>query len=239
VPGDNLFSRSNALRMVNLYRFLAQLPEVASDPGRDAKAQRCALMMNANLQLNHTPPTTWTCYSADGAEAAGMSNLASTGGVEAVDLYMVDAQDTAALGHRRWLLSPSLGPVGLGSTSEYSCLWVGGGSGTAVKPWVAWPPPGPFPVEALLPATNAGSLNEAGWSIQSDTIDFSKATVDVSEGVTHLPVTPSPLDNDFGSVFAIAFTPLGWSPQPGHRYDVRVTGVSPEIGYSVDVVNCL
>jgi hypothetical protein len=240
LAGDNLFGRRNALKMVNLYRFLAELPEVASDSARDRQAQQCALMMNANFQLSHTPPTTWSCYRTEGAQAAAMSNLASAPGVEAVDFYIVDAEDTAALGHRRWILSPSLGPVGLGSTHDYSCLWVGGGSGTSTRPWVAWPPPGPFPFEAFFPGGNAGSVNSAGWSIQSDTIDFSGAVVSVSEGGSSLPVTPpSQLSRDFGSAFAIAFTPLGWSPLPGHRYDVRVTGVSPEISYSVEVVPCL
>jgi hypothetical protein len=239
IPGDNLIGRTNALKLVNLQRFLAQLPEVTSDPVRDRKAQQCALMMNANLQLSHAPPPTWICYSGEGAEAAAASNLALAQGVLAVDLYMLDAEDTAALGHRRWILASDLGPVGLGSTSDASCLWVEGGSGTAAPSWVAWPPPGPFPREAFIPPRTTGSLNSAGWSIQSDTIDFSSANVTVSESGTNLRVTTYPLTNGGGSMFAIRFTPLGWLPQPGHRYDVQVTGVSQQINYSVEVVDCL
>ena len=236
--GDNAIGRANALKMVNLQRFLAQLPEVVSDPARDQKAQQCALMMNANRQLSHMPPSNWSCYTDGGAEAAAMSNLASARGVEAVELYMVDAEDPTALGHRRWLLSLSLGPVGLGSTFEYSCLWVGGGSGTATRSWVAWPPPGPFPFEAFAP-TSTGSLDSSGWSVQSDSIDFSRAAVAVSDTGVNLPVSTFQLSNAFGSAFAIGFTPLGWSAQPSHTYDVRVTGVTPEINYAVEVVNCL
>jgi hypothetical protein len=236
--GDNLAGRANALKLVNLQRFLAQLPEVVSDPARNEKAQQCALMMHANGQLSHTPPTDWTCYTAGGAEAASMSNLATTPGVEAVDLYMIDGRNLDTLGHRRWILSPDLGPVGLGSTFEYSCLWVIGGSGSAARPWVAWPPPGPFPLDAFTPR-NAGSLNGTGWSIQSETIDLSSAIVRVSENGIDLPVATFHLQNGFGSEFAIRFTPSGWAPLPGRRYDVRVTGVAPEISYSVEVVECI
>ena len=64
-------ARENALRLVNLYRWLADLPAVTLDPGRNQKDQACALMMRANNMLSHEPPTTWSCYTADGAEAAG------------------------------------------------------------------------------------------------------------------------------------------------------------------------
>ncbi|MFY0532355.1 CAP domain-containing protein [Nannocystis pusilla] len=58
--------RDNALRLINLYRWLAGLPAVGHDAGLNAKAQQCALMMHANGQLSHDPPMQWDCYSADG-----------------------------------------------------------------------------------------------------------------------------------------------------------------------------
>jgi hypothetical protein len=80
--------RDHALRLLNLYRFIAQLPPVTHEAGRNARAQKCALMMDANDMLNHTPPTTWSCYTADGASGAGTSNLASAPGVTAIVLIM-------------------------------------------------------------------------------------------------------------------------------------------------------
>jgi hypothetical protein len=56
-------ARLNAVRQINLFRFLAQQPAVSHDATRDAKAQQCALMMLANAQLSHGPPPSWTCYS--------------------------------------------------------------------------------------------------------------------------------------------------------------------------------
>ena len=161
-PGDiSASARANALRVTNLYRWIADLPAIETDATRDALAQACALMMTANDQLSHTPPGSWTCYSADGAEAAGNSNIASTAGVFAVDLYMVDPGNDTTLGHRRWILSNSIGPTGIGSTDSYSCMWTLGGNGNVGAAWTAWPPPGPFPwAAAQLPWT---SMDETGW----------------------------------------------------------------------------
>src|SRR5436190_1687212 len=83
-------ARANALRLVNLYRWLAALPPVVTDPTKDAQDQACALMMRANNMISHTPPTTWTCYTADGNTAAGNSNVSSGRAVSSVDLYMGD-----------------------------------------------------------------------------------------------------------------------------------------------------
>ncbi len=71
-----------------------------------AKNQQAALMMSVNGQLNHNPPSTWTCYSADGAQAAGSSNLAlELFGRNAISLYMQDPGSRKWLRrHRRWIL---------------------------------------------------------------------------------------------------------------------------------------
>lgn len=239
MAGDNPVNRVNAVRMVNLYRFLADLPEVTDEATRNAKAQQCALMMHANNALSHTPPSTWTCYTSDGATAAGSSNIATAPGVFAVDLYMVDsgANNAGTLGHRRWILDPNLGPIGSGSTSNFSCLWVIGGMGTATRDFVAWPPPGPFPIAAYAPA-GAGSLGTTGWSIQSDTINLSGVIVSVTDNGSPMPVTTSVLGQGYGSMYAIKFVPQGWAPQAGHTYDVTLTGLIAPITYSVEFVDC-
>ncbi len=142
VPGDmDNPGRANALRLLNAYRFVAQLPQVVTDPELNAKAQACALMMDANNALSHHPPTSWLCYTADGDEAAASSNISSGRGVRSIDMYMSDygASNALSLGHRRWFLSNSLGPVGIGSTSDSSCHWVIGGAGDAGRKWAACP----------------------------------------------------------------------------------------------------
>lgn len=61
---------------INYFRAMAGVPAtvVLSDEF-NAKAQKAALMMSVNRQLSHSPDSAWTCYSAEGAEAAGKSNL--------------------------------------------------------------------------------------------------------------------------------------------------------------------
>ena len=49
--------RPNALKLVNLYRFLTAMPEVTEDPTFDTDAQDCAIIQAAN-GLTHTPATT-------------------------------------------------------------------------------------------------------------------------------------------------------------------------------------
>jgi hypothetical protein len=238
-PGDvSPEGRANALRVLNLYRWMVGLPEVTNDPGRDAMAQACALIMHANGSLSHDPPMGWTCWSSDGDTAAGSSNISTGPGVMSVDLYMVDPGNPTTLGHRRWILANSTGPVGLGSTSEYSCMWVLGGSGTGGNAWTAWPPPGPFPFEGVAPL-GFSSLDETGWSLQSDGIDLSGAQVQITVNGDPRPVTVSQLQGGYGSAFAISMIPSGWTAQPDTTYHVRVDGVAGgPIEYDVQMVTC-
>jgi uncharacterized protein YkwD len=236
-PGDiSADAREDALTLVNLYRWLAALPPVTTDPTRNAKTQACALMMHANGQLSHNPPMSWDCYSADGAQAAGNSNIASTPGVSGVDLYMADPGNDTTIGHRRWILSGSLGPIGLGSTTGASCMWVLGGSGPGAPPFTAWPSPGYFPLQAMQ--ASFVSVDQTGWTIQSDSIDLGSADVTITDGGNDKPVSVASLAGGYGSTYAIKITPQGWTTEAGHTYSVSVSGVSQPIAYDVSVVDC-
>jgi hypothetical protein len=231
--------RENALRLVNLYRWLSALPPVDDDSAKNAGAQECALMMDANGELNHSPPTSWTCYTDGGASTAGQSNIATAPAVQAVDLYMVDPGNPTTIGHRRWILSNSLGPIGIGSTSTYSCMHVLYGSGSATAAWTAWPPPGRIPFEAFAPdGAYWTNLDATGWTVQSDSIDVSGAGVTVTEGGVDKPVATTVLLGGYGSSSAISFIPSGWSTEAGKTYHVALTGVSPAIEYDVRVIDC-
>lgn len=227
---------ANALRLINLYRWIADLPPVGEDGGRSEKAQACALMMDANDALSHDPPANWKCYTAGGKEAAGNSNIAGAPGVAGIDLYMVDYGNETTIGHRRWILSNSLGPVGIGSTSQMSCLYVIGGSGAAGAPWTAWPPPGLVPYQAMhVPTVPWSNVDEAGWTVQSDGIDVGKAQVTVTENGVDKPVKVNALGMYFGAQYAVRFVPQGWQVAIGSTYEVKL---SVGIEYSVTIVDC-
>jgi hypothetical protein len=234
LPAD---ARANALRLVNLYRSLAALPPVADDPGMNAKDQQCALMMRANNMLSHTPPNTWKCWTQDGATAANGSNIGTAPAVTSVDGYMLDPGNPTTIGHRRWILSNSLGPIGIGGTDRSSCLMTLGGTGRAGKQWTAWPSPGAFPFQAMT-ASRQSTVDVTGWSIQSDSINLGSAQVTVMSDGAPLAVMVTQLGANYGSRYAIRFNPQGWTTQAGKKYSVAVSGVTPAITYDVEMMDC-
>ena len=228
-------ARANALRLVNLYRWLASLPPVVTDPTKDMQDQQCALMMRANNMISHSPPTTWTCYTADGATAAGSSNVSSGRAVSSVDLYMIDPGNATTIGHRRWVLSNSLGPIGIGGTDRASCMWTLSGTGRAGKQWMAWPAAGIIPLQAMR---SGGNVDSTGWSLQSDNINLTGATVTVTMDAADQPVTVTQLDQNYGAKYAIRFNPSGWATQAGKTYSVAVSNIPTAINYTVQIVDC-
>jgi hypothetical protein len=228
--------RANALRSINLYRWLADMPAVVTDPTMDKQAQACALLQRANNPLSHTPPMTWTCYNAEGAMASGRCNISSGAGVASVDGYMVDPGNPTTIGHRRWILSNSFGPTGLGSTDKHSCMMTAGKMKVG-RPWMAWPSPGIIPLQAMQGGFGQ-KIDSTGWSIQSDTINLANAQVTVTVDGTPEAVTVTQLLPGYGSRYAIRFNPMGWSTTAGKTYAISVTGAAMPINYSVQIVDC-
>jgi len=227
---------TNTLKLINLYRWLSGLPATSIDAGQSAQAQECALMMRANGMLSHNPPATWDCYTAAGATGASRSNISTAPSVRSVDAYMADNFAPTSLGHRRWILSGGLSSVGVGSTNAHSCLYVINGFGGGGGGWTAFPGPGVFPHEAVAPFIY--SIDEAGWSIQSDSINLGGAVVTITADGIEVPVVVNQLGSGFGSCYAIAMVPQGWETQADTTYHVSVTGIATAIDYDVHVVDC-
>ncbi|MBM75419.1 MAG: hypothetical protein CMK59_08450 [Proteobacteria bacterium] len=227
----------HALKLVNLYRWICDLPEVQTAEARNEQAQECSLIMHAQGTLSHHPDESFACYSEMGATAASESCLSPTGGVEAVDLYMSDPGNETTLGHRRWILSNWIGPIGLGSTDSYSCMHVGGGEGTAENLWTAWPPPGTVPIELVNLSWQSADIT--GWSFQSDTIDLSSAVATITgEDGENLPVETTVLEEWFGSQYAISMIPVGWTSEAEKAYTVNIQAGSENISYTVHFTDC-
>lgn len=231
-------ARANALRLFNLYRELAGLGPVTMSAEGNRLAQNCALLMRANNTITHTPPASFRCYTAEAARTAGSSSLSSGAAVSSVDGYMIDPGNPTTIGHRRWILSSWLTEVGFGSADRFSCQYqparFGRGGG---KAWVAWPPPGEIPVQAFG-GRYLGTLDQTGWTVQSDSINLRGAQVTVRAGGVDRPVTVTQLGANYGSTYALRFTPRGWTTQAGETYDVQVTGIATPIAYQVKVVSC-
>lgn len=192
-------ARIAQVRAVNYVRLLNGLdPIVAPALGSAAQlsVQRAALMMEANAAVSHTPPTTWKCYSKDGATTAGKSNLiysASTlSPVQAIKLYMNDGGNSNIyVGHRRWLLNPETSIMSFGMTTHAAATQVVGlGSGNSDGPrWTSWPSDGYFPA----PLEPNGRWS---FSTHNSAVDFSQARVRVTKDGTSVPISLYPVDRN-------------------------------------------
>ncbi|GAA5527761.1 CAP domain-containing protein [Herpetosiphon gulosus] len=170
--------RDTVLARINYFRRMAGMGTVTFDTALNAKAQQAALMMSRNRTLNHYPPSNWLCYTAEGNEAAGKSNLAAgvtANGTGAIGLYMSD-DNTPSVGHRRWLLYPPTLKMGTGDvkaqtgTLDANSLWVVGNTGprpATRTEYIAWPPAG------FVPFMNAYKR----WSFSLPSANFANAVV--------------------------------------------------------------
>lgn len=230
---------AKTLQRINYFRKEVGLnTDITFDAAKNTKCQEAALMMDANNDLDHSPPATWTCYTADGATAAGSSNLAlgshSSG---AITMYMQDpGSGNTACGHRRWILYSRSKVMGVGSTSSANSLWVLGNSGnplpSGMPEYIAWPPKGYV----------CAPLVFARWSLSVPSADFSAATVSMTDASgTAVPCTiVSSTDNGYGDN-TIVWEPTGvnTSGTSDVTYHVNVNNVtvsSNTKNYSYDVV---
>jgi hypothetical protein len=230
-------ARENAHRLHSLYRFMAGLDPVEMTDEGNRLAQGCALLMTANGMLSHMPDSSWKCYTDEASKTAGSSSLSPGSSVSSVDGYMIDPGNPTTLGHRRWILSSMLAGVGFGSSGSFSCQYQPPQRpAPGAKPWVAWPAPGQIPIQAF--GSGFSKLDQTGWSVQSDTIDFQSAQVKVTSAGMDLAVTVTPLSGGYGSLYAMRFNAMGWTAAAGQTYHVAISGASMPIEYDVEVVDC-
>jgi uncharacterized protein YkwD len=173
------------LQRINYFRSMSGVDaNIKFNDDMNRKARAAALMMSANQALSHHPPDFWDCYSADGDEAAGQSNLGlGTHGYEAITLLMKDpGSNNSSVGHRRWIYFPQTKIMGTGDIvpSSFSPAFahasiVQDENVFAARPstrdgFVSWPPPGFVPYQLVFPR----------WSLSYANADFSEATVSMT-----------------------------------------------------------
>lgn len=240
--GLDASAADNALRRINVHRFLADLEPFTQELAWTDAAQKCALIAHANGKLSHEPPRDWSCWSEVGAEISEGSLVANVSLAPSIEAYFEDPGNEPTMVHRRWLLDETLASVGFGSTDRYSCVVVDGKSVSkpTVKPanvrgWAAWPPAGPVPIDVFT----SEKLDTGGWTIQSTKNDLAKASVKVSTDGKDMPVAVTSLTASLGSKSAIRFVPQGWVTEAGRTYAVAVTGVSDPIQFQVQPIACV
>ena len=154
---------AEALRATNYGRWLAGVAEVSFEEALNPPAQACATIMANQGNLSHNPTPDWACFTEAGAEGAAISNIQVTFGGEPVPQSVVrflwdeGPINRRAVGHRRWMQSPTVGTIGFGyheglfTGDSAVCLSVirGAEVDPTGPPFVAYPAPGPFPRELL------------------------------------------------------------------------------------------
>lgn len=243
---SDAFKEAVQLR-INYFRAMAGVPsEVKLSKEYNHKAQEAALMMSANKSLTHNPPSNWKCYSTDGDQAAGSSNIAlGVFGPEAINLYMHDPGSyNYFVGHRRWILYPNTQEMGTGDipyTSGYpatNALWVFDSNIFSARPdtrdgFVAWPPPGYVPYKVVFPR----------WSFSYHRADFKSASVSVTSKGKSMGFTQKPVVNGYGEntiVWEMNDLIFDAPPKSDTKYtvkinNVKINGVSRNFTYDVIV----
>lgn len=232
-------------RRINFFRAMAGLPgNITLDPELNAKSQAAALIMIAQGSLSHNPPQSWECWSADGNEAAGNSNIAlGAHGPRAIDLYINDpGGGNAPVGHRRWILYPRQLVMGSGSTDARNGFYTGSNNLWVFGTWtdrpasplyVTWPPPGFVPHQIVYPR----------WSFSMPGANFTAANVTMTRGSDSIDLNIISRNGGYGDP-TIVWEPNVPSGAPAQDtvYSVTVSNVSvggslQDFAYNVTVID--
>ena len=230
IPPDVL---AKALTRLNYFRKIVGLGSVSFNSTLNSESQQAALMMMCNSQLDHTPPSTWTCWSHAGAQAARTGNLAFYSGqlwTSSFDMWMGD-DGVPELGHRRWIInSCAAASMGYGCTGTYASLYCDsiGAVPANLPSFVGWPGSGYIPVQ-FIPATWSFSIPNTNF-MSSHTADFSSATVTMTDNNN----APVQILNASQRPFGYGDITFGWEPQ-----NLISTSNATDYSYVVNINNVL
>lgn len=115
------------LRNLNFVRMLAGLGNVQGlDSKSSINCQKAAWCLTVNNTITHSIPRSFKCYSSGAVLAAKKSNL-SIGyqpGHALFGMLRDEEKSNYSVGHRRWLLNPSLQRPGYGLTDKVAVVQV-------------------------------------------------------------------------------------------------------------------
>lgn len=242
---------NNAMKMMNQIRYIAGLQDnVTLNEEYNRKAQAAAYVNLLNRNLSHYP--TKPAGMADsmydlGRNGASSSNIAMASWKCSLNWTIVqgwmedgDASNIDRVGHRRWILNPSMGQTGFGAVygpgGTYSALYCFDRTRSASETQVAWPAQN-MPV---------GYFNKIfPWSISMGTnVDKNAVRITlkrVNDGkIWNFSAGASNgyfnVDNGgYGQTGCIIFRPEGITGyQAGDIFEVSITGSGIKLSYHVN-----
>lgn len=245
---------TQATAMLNFYRYVAGLDAIViPDEEYSQLSQAGALLMAATKDMSHGGQAQPEGMSNDlydlGIAGTSQSNIAM--GYDnlqsAIAAWVDDSGESniASVGHRRWILNPTMAYTGFGAVSStgsangfmYYDMYAFDKSNTeATQTMAAWPAQN-TPVE-LTAADTPWSLS-LDSVVSSDTVRVQVTSV--STGKTW-NFSPEAADGAFyvtngyyGSLpGCIIFQPEGIDISAGQSYDVTVTGIDTPVQYRVN-----
>jgi S-layer homology domain len=250
----------DGINAVNFYRYLAGLPDdVTLDWSLEPQVQTAALVNAVNNRMSHDPEKPEGMEQAMfdlGNEGAGSSNLFynSFTFYDNVRGYMSDsdARNIDRVGHRRWILNPSMSKTMFGmvynNQSPHSTMYAFDSSRpdeSVSYSYVSWPSAGYFPIEMFEP-TDAWSV-----SMNVDRFDHTR-TDDIQVTLTRerdqrtWTLDRNDIDPNgqffqvetsrFGIPFAVIFRPVNLDQlQEDDVFRVRIAGLYEKSGKSTEV----
>ncbi len=233
---------TDTLTRINMFRWLSGLGPVSDDPSLDQTDQLCANLESwwdfGLPQSPHQPQPGVKCYTSQGASGAGMSNIAwGNGPADSIDQFIQDNGNATTMGHRRWIVNPPLGPVGIG-------YWEGGGTYGSAECLAVFGMSGGGPSPAFVAVPNQGfvplQIASWTWTFHGADMGIPNATVSVLrvDDNTPLTVQTHSLQQGYGQN-AISWDPVGWTVEAGKTYRVTVGGLTGgPVTYDVKPVSC-
>lgn len=183
---------------INFFRLVNHLPTIKIIAEKQKESQAAAYMMKVNNYLSHNPPTSWKCYSKEGAEGAsrsclGVSNYKYYPDNSFVTGFITDPGETNFFaGHRRWLLYSKAAAFSYGATDVSEAIYTNlNFTDSASVDYIAYPWNGYVPINLVF----------SKWSFsipEHKKVDFSAATISVTDAKgTPLSLKKYPLKPDY------------------------------------------
>ncbi len=141
-------SLENTLNLLNFIRYVAGIPaDVTLNEDYIELTQAGALVNCVNKKLTHEPeqPDGFPDdLYAKAKRGCGSSNIAWNYGNMAQSLlkgwmFDGDSGNIDRMGHRRWVLNPSMTQTGFGTVGAYSAMYAFDSKGSSITDYVAWP----------------------------------------------------------------------------------------------------
>jgi uncharacterized protein YjdB len=241
-------SLSSALKLLNQIRYIAGIDyDVTLDASYTAQAQAASLVNFVNGSMSHYPARPAGMSDALynlGYQGAGRSNIAwgySSLGHSLMAGWMADddSSNIAHLGHRRWVLNPTMGKTGFGLVGSewprHSAMYALDMSRSSSYFGVAWPAQN-MPVEYF--ANSYPWSISMGQSVSYDTVSVTLTRLNDGRTWTFNKNTTSGyfnVNNDgYGAKGCIIFRPDSISYAAGDSFRVTISGLSSSVSYGVN-----